>query len=78
MTELEIKDKLRTIIAEITEIEEFEDDEDFINDLGIDSMMTIEIIARVEKKFMITVSESYLLRFSNLIEATRVVNELQN
>ena len=43
-----LKDELRQIIVEVTEVEEIPEDTPFA-DLGIDSMMAIEIVADVEK-----------------------------
>ncbi|RJG22841.1 acyl carrier protein [Paenibacillus thiaminolyticus] len=76
MNEQNIKEILKTIVMEITEIEDFEEDQNFIEDLGIDSMMTIEIVARIEKKFKITVPESDLPRLTNLHQTCLCVQEI--
>ena len=49
-------DELRQIIAEVTEVEDIPEDTLFA-DLGIDSMMAIEIVADVEKNYEITIEE---------------------
>lgn len=60
-----LKDELREIIAEVTEVEEIPEDTPFA-DLGIDSMMAIEIVADVEKNYEITIAEEELAELTNL------------
>ena len=60
-----LKDKLREIITEVTEVEEIPEDTPCA-DLGIDSMMAIEIVADVEKSYDITIAEEELADLTNL------------
>ncbi|RLB37594.1 MAG: acyl carrier protein [Deltaproteobacteria bacterium] len=60
-----LKDELRQIIAEVTEVEDIPEDTPFA-DLGIDSMMAIEIVADVEKNYDITIAEDELPELTNL------------
>ena len=60
-----IKDELRQIITEVTEVEDIPEDTPFA-DLGIDSMMAIEIVADVEKNYDITIAEDELADLTNL------------
>ena len=60
-----LKDELRQIITEVTEVEEIPEDTPFA-DLGIDSMMAIEIVADVEKDYEITIGEDELSELTNL------------
>ena len=60
-----LKDELRQIIVEVTEVEEIPEDTPFA-DLGIDSMMAIEIVADVEKNYDITIAEEELADLTNL------------
>ena len=60
-----LKDELRQIIAEVTEVEDIPEDTPFA-DLGIDSMMAIEIVADVEKNYDVTISEDELAELTNL------------
>jgi acyl carrier protein len=55
----ELKEKLRAIIAEVAEIDEVPDDVPF-RDLGIDSMMAIEIVAEVEREYKLSIPEEEL------------------
>ena len=59
-----LKDELRQIITEVTEVEEIPEDTPFA-DLGIDSMMAIEIVADVEKNYDITIEEEELAGLTN-------------
>ena len=60
-----LKDELRQIIVEVTEVEEIPEDTPFA-DLGIDSIMAIEIVADVEKNYDITIAEEELADLTNL------------
>ena len=60
-----LKEELRQIIVEVTEVEEIPEDTPFA-DLGIDSMMAIEIVADVEKNYDITIAEEELPDLTNL------------
>jgi acyl carrier protein len=60
-----LKDELRQLITEVTEVEEIPEDTPFA-DLGIDSMMAIEIVADVEKNYDVTISEEELGELTNL------------
>ncbi|MBK6579056.1 MAG: acyl carrier protein [Sandaracinaceae bacterium] len=61
----ELKESLREIIAEVAEIDEVPDEAKFA-DLGIDSMMAIEIVADVERKYGISMPESELQELVSL------------
>ena len=60
-----LKDELRQIITEVTEVEDIPEDTPFA-ELGIDSMMAIEIVADVEKNYDVTISEEELEELINL------------
>lgn len=70
---VELKEKLRGIIAEVSEVDEIPDDTDF-RELGIDSMMGIEIVAEIERTYKISVPESEL---KNMTSLTRVYELVQ-
>jgi len=55
----EIKKEVKKSISEITEVPEsdLKEDASFIEDLGMDSMMALEIIASIEKKYKVVVPE---------------------
>lgn len=54
-----LKEELRQIIVEVTEVEEIPEETPFA-DLGIDSMMAIEIVADIEKNYDVTIEEDEL------------------
>ena len=60
-----LKTELRQIITEVTEVEDIPEATPFA-DLGIDSMMAIEIVADVEKDYEITIGEDELSELTNL------------
>ena len=60
-----LKDELRQIITEVTEVEDIPEDTSFA-DLGIDSMMAIEIVADVEKRYDVSISEEELPELTHL------------
>ncbi|MBW7476947.1 acyl carrier protein [Paenibacillus oenotherae] len=76
MTEQQVKEELKGIIAAIIEIDEFNDSDEFVNDLGIDSMLSLEMVVRIEKAFKISIPEEYLTEFVTLNDVARVVNQI--
>jgi len=69
-----LKDELRQIVTEVTEVEDIPEDTPFA-DLGIDSMMAIEIVADVEKNYDVTISEDELAGLTNLKAVYEKVQE---
>lgn len=65
MSSAELREKLRGIVAEVAEIDEVPDDVPFKN-LGIDSMMAIEIVAEFERTYKIKVPEEELAQVVDL------------
>jgi acyl carrier protein len=72
----EVKQQLREIIAEIAEVDpqEVTDDALFVEDLEIDSLMAMEILIAIEKRFGIEVAEEKLLEFRTLRQVMDVVD----
>jgi len=60
-----LKEELRQIICEVAELDEVPDGASFA-DLGIDSMMAIEIVADVERQYKLEIPESELEDLVNL------------
>ena len=73
MTKEDLREKLRSIVAEVAEIDEVPDDAPF-KDLGIDSMMAIEIIAEVERTYSIKVPEAELEKVRDLNSVVDLVH----
>ncbi|WP_369390544.1 acyl carrier protein [Streptomyces sp. CG1] len=53
------KDELRELVADAldVEVDEVTDDAHYIEDLGVDSLMGLEILVQLEKKFGVKISE---------------------
>ena len=76
MSETELRDKLRSMVSNVIEVDDFSDDENFVRDLGLDSMMGLEIVARIEKSFHIRMPEEYLPRLQSLNDIVSSVHEV--
>jgi len=63
-----LENELRSIVAEVTETEpeRITLEAKFIEDLGMDSMMALEILASIEKKYNLKIPEEYLGKISTL------------
>jgi acyl carrier protein len=73
MTNDDLRKQLRTIVAELIEIDEFGDDQRLSDDLGVDSLMSIEIVARIEKRYHLQIPEEALQSlhtFNQIVEVT--------
>jgi len=60
----DLKEKLRAIVAEVSEIDEIPDATPFA-ELGIDSMMALEIVSEVERQYKVSVPEDELKTLSD-------------
>jgi acyl carrier protein len=72
MSERNLKEELRALIAEIAEIDTIPDDTHF-KDLGIDSMMGVEIVAAIERQYQIKIPDSELQEISTLTKSYDLV-----
>lgn len=70
----ELKDEMRSLICEITELEELGDDQEF-KSLGVDSMTGIEIVSALERKYGIQVPEAELTQVTSLNNAFALVQK---
>ena len=73
-----IEKDLRELIAEILEAEpeSIDSNATFVKDLGMDSMMALEILAGIEKKYKIVVPEDMLPKFTTLKTTVEIVEGL--
>jgi acyl carrier protein len=67
-----LKDELRSLISEIAEVDDVPDDAAF-KDLGIDSMMGVEIVAAIERKYQIKIPDSELQQITTLTKSFELV-----
>ena len=76
-----VEEDVRNLVAEILETEpvEIKDDAHFVKDLGMDSMMALELMATLEKKYRIIIAEDSLPKMTSLNATAEIVkNVLKN
>lgn len=63
-----LENEIRALVASILEIDESKISASgrFVEELGMDSMMALEILASLEKKYKIKISEEYLTKVTDL------------
>ncbi|HQO58567.1 MAG TPA: acyl carrier protein [Candidatus Omnitrophota bacterium] len=73
-----VEQDIRKLVADIleTEPEDIDGNARFVQDLGMDSMMALEILAGLEKKYRIVIPEDTLAKFVNLNATIKIVEEL--
>lgn len=73
----DIDSEIKCIIAGIIEKDpaEINPEAKFVEDLGVDSMMAIEILAAIEKKYKIAIPEEKLTQLTTLNETIRIAKE---
>ncbi len=69
-----LRAEIHDLIVEIAEIDELPADKTF-KDLGIDSMMGVEIVAAIERKYQIKIEDSELEKVSTLNSSIAIVAE---
>jgi acyl carrier protein len=73
----DLREALRTLVAEIAEKDAIPDGATF-KELGIDSMMGVEIVAAIERQYQIKIEDDELASFKDLDGAyALVVKKLQ-
>ena len=74
MSDSNMKEDLRALIAEIAEKDEIPDDVSF-KDLGIDSMMGVEIVAAIERKYQVKIEDAELALVTTLNASMELVQK---
>ncbi len=72
MSDAALKEKLRGIIVEVSEIDDIPDEAPFA-ELGIDSMMALEIVAEVERTYQLSIPEEELKDLTNFTKVYELV-----
>jgi acyl carrier protein len=69
---------IRQLVAEILEVEPetIGGAARFVQDLGMDSMMALEILAGIEKKYRIVIPEESLPKFVSLDATVAIVQDI--
>ncbi len=75
-----IKGTIRELISEIAEDmdidkETITDDALFIDDMGLDSMALLEVLATMEKKFGVSIPESEFPNITSITKCTETVEK---
>ena len=75
---INVEKDIRELVAEILETDPSEIDgaASFVKDLGMDSMMSLEILAGIEKKYRIIIPENTLPKFTSLNQTVKIVKEI--
>ena len=75
-----LKSDLKKLIAEIVEVEpdRITPKANFVEDLGMDSMMALEILASIEKKYRLRIPEENLTKITSLDEVMELVDKTIN
>ena len=76
----QLEQDITAIVAEVTEMDAQElwenRDKHFMEDLDIDSMLALEIVASIEKKYRIEIEEEALLDITSLNATIALVQQL--
>ncbi len=72
MSHPNLKEDLRALVAEVAEKDEIPDGASF-KDLGIDSMMGVEIVAAIERQYQIKIEDDEIAGFKDLDGAYALV-----
>ena len=77
MTRAEVEQGVKTIVLDILEaedeIKDFGDEDDFVDDLSMDSLQAVSMLVHLEKRFRVSLPESDMNRFRNVRSVVDVV-----
>ena len=79
VSNINVEKDIRAIVAEVLEEdnpESIDGAAHFVKDLGMDSMMALEILAAIEKKYRIVLPEDTLPKFTSLNHTVKIVKEV--
>ena len=73
------EEELKDLVSDIIEvpIEKLAPEADFINDLQVDSLKAIEIVAAVERKYRVVIPEQDIPKLINLRQITEYIKNLK-
>ncbi|WP_158890647.1 acyl carrier protein [Amycolatopsis anabasis] len=74
------KEDLRALVAGVLEldVEEVADHTHFGNELGVDSLMLLDVAARIEKRFGVKIGETEINEVESFAEVHELVLSKQN
>jgi acyl carrier protein len=66
---------LRELVAEVLDVpvRDVGDDTDFVKDLGIDSLMALEVLVVLERRYQVTLEDAELEHLTSLANAHRLI-----
>jgi len=72
-----VENEIKGIIAQILEVEpeKITPTAKFVEDLGMDSMMALEIVAAIEKKYKIMIPEDQMTKLGTLADVIAVTQQ---
>ncbi len=75
ITAEKVREEVRNRVAELTEVEpsEISDTADFMDELGVDSLMAIELMVALDKEYKIDIPEDEFREIKNVDQAVEVV-----
>lgn len=76
MSEMEMRHELKTLIEEVMELDTFGDEDNFVTELGMDSVMALEMVSRIEKRYRIRIPEDRFTQMKTLNDVVRIVTEI--
>ena len=73
-----LEKEIRSLVAEILEIDEAKvtPNARFVEELGMDSMMALEVLASAEKKYKIKIPEEYLTKVTSLRSMVEIAKKI--
>jgi acyl carrier protein len=77
MTRAEVEQGVKAIVIDILEAEDevkdFSDEDDFVEDLSMDSLQAVSMLVHLEKRFSVSLPESDMNRFRSVRSVVDVV-----
>lgn len=77
MTRAEVEQGVKAIVIDILEAEDevkdFGDEDDFVDDLSMDSLQAVSMLVHLEKRFSVSLPESDMNRFRTVRSVVDVV-----
>lgn len=77
-TKVDVEKDIRALVTEVleTEPEGIKGDANFVKDLEMDSMMALEILAAIEKRYRIVIPEDTLPKFTSLNVTINIAKDI--
>lgn len=71
---------IKKIVSEVAEVDEadFDENTELVDELNVDSMMALEIMTKLEKKFEIIIPENQLPNFTTVKEICNIIQKIKS